>query len=216
MADILYFSRNPNPRLGVAVARHLDAAVDYRFAAPFAPDQSERFRALNPTRLLPILVEGEKVLWEVDAIACRLAMRAGSDFWPLDDRLPELIRWISWAKANFMQACDIVHWERGTKQRYRFGPVDEAEVARGMEMFHRSAAQLDEYLTGRDFLLDALSYADFRMASVLPYNDVARLPLQDYPAIASWHDRLQALPAWADPFAGLEAPELPPVPVQPR
>ena len=41
---------------------------------------------------------------------------------------------------------------------------------------------------------------------------LARLPLADYPAVQAWHQRLQALAAWADPFAGLNAPELPPVP----
>ena len=30
-------------------------------------------------------------------------------------------------------------------------------------------------------------------------------------ALAAWHGRLQALPAWADPFEGLSAPELPPI-----
>ena len=32
MACTLYFSRNPNPRLAVAVARHLKAPVDFQFA----------------------------------------------------------------------------------------------------------------------------------------------------------------------------------------
>jgi glutathione S-transferase len=50
------------------------------------------------------------------------------------------------------------------------------------------------------------------MAAFLPFNDVARLPLSDYPNLAAWHHRLMALPVWADPFDGLVAPELPPVP----
>jgi glutathione S-transferase len=50
------------------------------------------------------------------------------------------------------------------------------------------------------------------MAAYLPYNDVAGLPVQDYPAVAAWYDRLMTLPAWADPFDGLDAPALPPVP----
>lgn len=33
----LYFSRNPNPRLAVAVARYVDAKVGFEFASPFAP-----------------------------------------------------------------------------------------------------------------------------------------------------------------------------------
>ena len=51
----------------------------------------------------------------------------------------------------------------------------------------------------------------FRMAAFLPFNDAARMPLGDYPAVVAWYARLQALPAWSDPFEGLDAPELPSV-----
>ncbi|RVA13808.1 glutathione S-transferase family protein, partial [Mesorhizobium sp. M7A.F.Ca.US.002.01.1.1] len=68
----LYFSRNPNPRLAVAVARYLETKLDFEFASPFAAGQMEKFRRLNPNLSLPILVDDEgKSLWEADAIACR-------------------------------------------------------------------------------------------------------------------------------------------------
>ena len=109
-------------------------------------------------------------------------------------------------------ACDTVHFERGTKQRYRLGPLDAALVAQGLESFRESAAILDAHLRQRDWLLSSgLSFADFRMATFLPFNDVAQLPIADYPAVAAWHRRLLALPAWSDPFAGLRAPDLPPI-----
>jgi glutathione S-transferase len=131
----------------------------------------------------------------------------GSDFWRSGDELPDMIRWISWSRDQFMRACDIVHFERGTKQRYGLGPVDEAQVAEGLSAFHTSAAVLDAHLRHRDWLLaSGLSYADFRMATFLPFNEAARLPVGDYPHIASWHARLMSLPAWADPFEGLNAP----------
>ncbi len=37
---ILYYSRNPNPRLALAVARYLDAPVTLEWAAPFHPDHA--------------------------------------------------------------------------------------------------------------------------------------------------------------------------------
>ena len=209
----LYFSRNPNPRLAVATAKHLKSKVEFVWASPFDPAESERFRKLNPSLSIPILVEGETSLWEADAIVCRLSMLAGSTFWRLDAELPELIRWISWGKANFVHACDMVHFEFGTKQRYALGPVDPVKVADGEALFRASAEQLDAYLENRHFLLDSgLSYADFRMATFLPFNAAAGLPLTDYPSISRWYDRLSLVPAWADPFNGLAAPELPFVP----
>jgi glutathione S-transferase len=211
----LYFSRNPNPRLAVAVAKYLDAPIRFEFAAPFAPDQQERFRKLNPNLTIPILVEhGVEPLWEADAIACRLSQMTGSQFWRTGFELPDMIRWISWGKANFAMACDMVHYERGTKQRYGHGPVDAAKVAEGTALFHDSAKVLDAHLSTHDFLVaSGVSYADFRAASFLPFNAVAGLPLQDYPALVAWYARLESLAAWSDPFAGLDAPELPPLPV---
>jgi glutathione S-transferase len=212
MTAILYFSRNPNPRLAVAVARHLAAPVEFEWAAPLAPGQAEKYRHLNPSLRLPILAEDGGSLWETDAIACRLSQMTGSTFWRAGGELPDMIRWMSWARDNFALACDRVHFERGTKQRYRLGPVDESLVAQGLAEFHQNATILNAHLRQREWLLaSGLSYADFRMATFLPFNDVALLPLSDYVAVAAWYARLMALPAWAEPFAGLQAPELPPI-----
>jgi glutathione S-transferase len=182
----LFFSRNPNPRLAVAVARHVRAAVDYEFAAPLAPGEADRFRPLNPNLRLPILTYDGKSLWEADAIACLLSRRAQSDFWRTGDDEPDMIRWLSWGKENFARACDIVHFERGTKQRYRLGPIDPQRVEEGLKMFAAAAEILDRELSGRRWLLgESASYADFRMATFLPFNDAARLPVARYPSIRS-------------------------------
>jgi len=208
----LLCSRNPNPRLAVAVARHLQADVVFEFAAPFEPGQAELYRPLNPNLSLPILVGPSGSLWEADAIACRLARNAGSSFWRTDDDEPEMIRWISWAKEHFMRACDMVHYERGTKLRYGLGPTSERAVDAGLRRFHESAAILEARLSGGGWLVgDAVSYADFRMATFLPFNGVARLPIADFPAVARWYRELEAIEAWRDPFAGLDIPELPAV-----
>ena len=208
----LFFSRNPNPRLAVAVARHLNAPLEFEHASPFAPGQSERFRPLNPNLSLPILVEGGKSLWEADAIACRLSRHMRSNFWRTGDDEPDMIRWISWGKANFMHACDMVHFELGTKQRYNLGPSDPVQVEDGLRRFRTSAAILESELAARTWLLgNEISYADFRMAAFLPFNDVAGLPLDDFPVVKKWYGQLEAIDAWSNPFRGLEAPELPPV-----
>jgi glutathione S-transferase len=213
MSAILYYSRNPNPRLAVAVARYLGAPVTLEWCAPFAPDQAAFFRTLNLTQRIPILLETGQTLWEADAIACRLSQMVGSQFWRSGADQPDMIRWISWGKENFVRACDMVNYERATKQRYGHGPVDPAKVAAGLAMFREAAPVLDAHLAGRDWLLgDAPSYADFRMGSCLPYNDVARLPVAEYANLSDWVGRLSGLPYWDDPFAGLDAPALPPLP----
>jgi glutathione S-transferase len=208
----LFFSRNPNPRVAVAVARTLKAKVEFEFAAPMAPGQAERFRPLNPNLSLPILAGSGGSLWEADAIACRLSRDVRSDFWCTGDDEPEMIRWLSWGKENFVRACDTVHFERGTKQRYGLGPIDRKLIEEGLGQFRMAAAILEAELVDRQWLVGAsVSYADFRMATFLPFNDVAGLPLDDYPSVCRWYRQLEDIDAWRDPFKGLRAPELPSV-----
>ena len=137
-------------------------------------------------------------------------MMVRSNFWRMDADLPDMIRWISWGKANFVAAVDKVHFEYRTKQRYGFGAVDPAAVDQGLAEFRRSARRLEDHLQGRADLLDSgLSYADFRIASYLLFNDVACLPLDDDPNLARGYARLTALPQWQDPFVGVAVPALP-------
>lgn len=209
----LYFSRNPNPRLAVAVARYLGSTVAFEYASPQSSSETERFRPLNPNLLLPILERPSRALWEADAIACFLSRQAGTNFWRIDDDEPEMIRWISWGKENFVRACDIVHWERGTKLRYGIGACDERMVQEGMREFHKAAGILDAELSNRTWLVgETVSYADFRMATFLPYNDAAQLPIETYPALKRWSEQLDNIEAWRDPFRALVAPDLPPIP----
>ena len=73
----LYYSRNPNPRLALAVARHLNVPVSLEWASPFSPDQAEKFKALNPTQLIPILVEEGQPLWEGGRCHCMSIINDG-------------------------------------------------------------------------------------------------------------------------------------------
>ena len=77
----LYYSQNLNPRVAVAVARHLRSPVEFVRASPRHPAHEAAFRQINPNGLAPVLVEDGRTLWETDAIACRLSALAGSDFW---------------------------------------------------------------------------------------------------------------------------------------
>ena len=151
------FQPDLNPRLAVAAARFLKSPVEFEFASPFSPEQREKFLKLNPNQSVPILVEGDRTLWEADAIACRLSQLANSDFWPMGDSLPDVVRWISWGYWNFVRACDRVHFERVTKQRYGIGPVSQDMVELGLDEFTSSAAILEQRLDAADWLVATTS-----------------------------------------------------------
>ncbi len=200
----LHYTRNLNPRVAVAAARHLGVPLTYIAAQPRHPAHTEAFRALNPNRLAPVLVENGKSLWETDAIVCRLSALAGSDFWRVGAEQPEMMMWISWATHHLNRAADPVYFYRVVWPTFAEGPGNEAEVEQGLADFRSHAAVLNQLLAGRDWLVgNRLSYADFRVASALPFAAAAGLPLDEFPQIRRWHDRLLAIDTWRDPFAGL-------------
>ena len=198
----LYYTHNINPRVAVAVARHLESPVELIRYSPMGEDR-EAFLPLNPNSLAPLLVEDDRPLWEADAIALRLSRLAGGEFWPDDDAV-EMMQWVSWSAHHFTVAGAGLVWHNHTAVSW-MGPPDPAVVAGIAEDFHRFAGILDATLAGRQWLVgNRLTYADFRVASALPYAERGLIPLEDYRNIVAWHDRLNAIDAWREPYAGLD------------
>jgi glutathione S-transferase len=201
----LYYSHNLNPRVAVAVARHLASPVEFIRSSPRHPASEEAFQTINPNALVPVLVEGGRSLWETDAIACRLSAVAGSDFWPTDERMAELVMWLSWSAHHFTEAGSAFYFENIVCPRFLQRPPNEAALKQADASFRHFAPILDNVLAGRTWLVgDHLSYADFRVASALPFAEEAKLPLGDFGNIRKWHDRLSQLDAWRAPFEGLD------------
>jgi glutathione S-transferase len=202
----LYYSCNLNPRVAVAVARYLDSPVEFVRASPRAPGQKDKYLPLNPNALVPILDEEGSVLWETDAIACRLSQIAGrSDFWLEGPKAPDLQRWISWSGQHFTRVASVYYWEFVVKPAIGMGAPDLKAIAAAEPEFHALARILDDCLLGRQWLIgESLCYADFRVATPLPFAADAKLPLDDYRNLQAWNDRLNTLAAWSQPFAGLE------------
>ncbi len=198
----LYYTHNLQPRVAVAVARYLNAPVELVRAEPMGADQ-EMFRPLNPNTLAPVLVEAGGSLWETDAIACRLAALTDRSFFPLD-QIEEMLRWLSWNAYHFTRAGSTFYFEHITRPTYMTRPADECALAEADGEFRRCAAILDAVLADRQWLIDGRpTYADFRVATALPFAERARLPLDGYDNIRRWHDRLNQFDAWREPFAGI-------------
>ncbi|HPF22618.1 MAG TPA: glutathione S-transferase family protein [Hyphomonas sp.] len=200
----LYFSRNLNPRVAVAAAKYLKAPVDFIPASPRHPAHTEAFRPINPNALVPVLVEDGVSLWEADAIAFRLAQLTRPEFWPGHPDAAHVTMWVSWSALHLNRPGSSFYFHRLV--RPQFSDVEPAaEFMKGeMQSFREGARILNDYLSGRDWLVGkGPTYADFRAACLFPFAKGAGLPLADYPEISRWHDQLMEIEAWRDPFTGL-------------
>jgi glutathione S-transferase len=200
----LYYSTNLNPRVAVAVARHLKSPVDFIKASPRDPRYEDAFRPINPNTLVPVLVEGGQSLWETDAIACRLSQIAGSDFWAAGESLTETVKWLSWSRHHLTASGDAYYFENIIKPKYLGLSPDPGVVEAAEGDFHRYAKVLDDVLASRRWLIgDRLTYADFRVATIMPFASDAKMPVGGYKNILEWAGRLDEIDAWRTPFEGL-------------
>lgn len=205
MPATLIYSPNLNPRLCVAVARYLGADLTYRAAASLTPDERASFHNLNPMGRFPVLQHpGGTTLWETDAIICHLSRQLGSDLWRQDDSQPDMIRWLSWSAYHLIPAGDVHYFENVVRPTFSDQPELPQIMQQSMQRFRDCAAVLNDWLQAREWLVgDRLSYADFRVATLMPFAAPSLLPVDDYPHILRHAAQLNALPHWTDPFHGL-------------
>lgn len=198
----LYYAETLAPRKVCALVKHLKVPVEFVHVDLGKGEHKQpAYLAINPNGLVPTLVDGGRALWEADAILCLLARRAGSDLWPQDDRQIEAMRWLSWNAHHFYRHAGMLYFQNLVKPSLKLGEPDAAAVAQAAHGFRTFAAVLNDHLKGRTWLVgDGLTVADFSMAVPLPYADSAHMPVDEFPEIRRWHDRLNALEAWRDPF----------------
>jgi glutathione S-transferase len=203
----LYYAETLNPRKACAVARYLDAPVEFVHVDLRTGEQRKpQFLAINPNGKVPVLEDGEKRIWEANAIMGYLARAAGSDILPGGDKQVEVLRWLSWDAHHFTRHAGMLYFEYIIKPIFNMGPPDEAATKEATKYVLQYGHILNEHLRSRAYLLgDVLTIADFAVAVTLPYAEQARIPIKEFPEVVRWHDRLNELACWRDPFPKMPA-----------
>ena len=198
----LYYCETLNPRKACAVAQFLELPIEY-VRVDLAAGEHKRpdFLALNPNGKLPVLQDGDRTLWEANAIMCRLSDVAKADLWPKDERQIEVLRWLSWDSQHFTRNAGTLYFEHIIKPAIGMGEASAAAVGQATREFEVHARILDDHLSDRTYLVGGrLSVADFAVGVTLPWAAAAKIPLAAFPAIKRWHDRLNEMAAWRRPF----------------
>lgn len=202
MLKLHVFPPSPRAVKVMALAKHLGLEHEIVLVDLFqGGNATPEYGALNPNRKMPVLEDGDFVLWESNAILQYLASRRPeSGLWPVDPRRQaDVSRWQFWDSAHWDPTCATFVFERVVKQLTNAGEADPAQIAKGEKDLARFGAVLNESLAGRSWVAgDALTVADFSLGAGLVYARPARIPLDPYPEIVRWYDALAALPGWRD------------------
>jgi len=169
------------------------------------------FTAINPNAEMPALVDGDMKLWESNAILVYASEKTGNKTaYPADPKTrADITRWLLWESGKWFEACYVYLVENVVKPMLDDKP-DTDRLAEHAPTFHARAAILEDRLKDRDWLCDDhATIADIAVAAPMHLHAVQKLPLEDYPGIRAWIERVEALPCWqkSDPVPHI-APEL--------
>lgn len=154
--------------------------------------------ALNPNGLVPVMVDGDFVLWESNTILRYLANK-----WHATSLLPteprpraEVERWIDWQATEFNTA-----WRYAFSALVRRNPAfgDTRQIEASKADWARMVGILDAVLSRRSHVAgDAFTLADIPIG--LSVNRWFMTPMDKpaFPAVASYYDRLSQRPAFLE------------------
>jgi glutathione S-transferase len=198
----IYWIRAQAPRKVLALARYLGIDAEFieaRGGMLKTPD----YARLNPNLKAPVLVDGDVVVWESTAIMAYLCIKAGSDLWP--SRVPadqvQVLCWLGWNDCHWAPAVGTHYFEHIIKATFGLGSPDREALESALDDLARYAKVLDAHLAGHDYIAcERLTIADFSLAAMAASWREAEMPLQPYRNVLRWLERLQRIPAWADPW----------------
>jgi glutathione S-transferase len=184
---------SPNCQKVIAVAHEVGVPLQLATVEIFKGEaRSPAMLARNPNGKVPILEDGDFVLWESTAMLAYIADKAGrADLAPTTPReRAEVDRWTSWLGAHFGPAIRKVAFERIVKKLVGRGAPDEAVVKAGIEEFATTASVLEQSLGTKEYLCGRLTIADFDVAPYAALTASCGLDFDPYPKAKAWLGRM--------------------------
>ena len=160
-------------------------------------NRSEAFLALNPNAKVPVLVDGDFVIWESRAINTYLASLAPErGLYPENPKKRAIVdQWSYWQAIHLGPAMQRVVFERLLKSKFGMGEPDEKALEGSLKDIAQFLAVLDVNLSGKDWVAGELSVADFAVASTFVYRKGSNVSLESVPHVSGWIDRLESRPS---------------------
>jgi glutathione S-transferase len=190
------FAFSPNSRKVRAVAYELGVTLEYaQVDALKGESRTPAFLELNPNGRIPVLEDGDFVLWESTAIIRYLAAQSDRPgaLVPSNARgVADVDRWLAWQCAHLSPAMSKVAFERVVKKLTGQGEPDAAAIRAGTADFETYSSVLERSLEGREYVAGTLSLADFALASHYSVAAMCGLDVSRYPRLNAWLGRVLA------------------------
>jgi glutathione S-transferase len=161
-------------------------------------DTSEaEFVQLNPNALVPVLIDGDFVLWESNTILRYLASAHGGDaLYPADGRRRAIIeQWMDWQATEFNNS-----WRYAFQALARKNPtyVDPVALQASIRDWSCNMALLDRQLIATDGCVagDAFTLADIPIGLSVNRWFMTDMQRPELPGIRRYYERLSERPSY--------------------
>ena len=168
---------------------------------PYPPRQhAPDYFAVNPTGMVPLLIDGEVRLSESMAICDYLATKHGSPLIvpPNDPERPQFLQWLWYGESTLMTPLSRLNIVRQVERQFerKGAPEVDAIIAGARDHVAARLEMLEQRLEGRDFLVAGrLTLADISVS--YPLHLVGMLGVDNLlgPRSVAYRERLRARPA---------------------
>ena len=193
----------PNTRASrvIWVLEEIGVKADIK-SMPYPPRRhAPDYFAVNPTGMVPLLIDGEVRLSESMAICDYLATKYGSPLVvpPNDPERPQFLQWLWYGESTLMTPLSRLNIVRQVERK---GPEIDAIIAGARDHVAERLKMLEQLLEGRDFLVAGrLTLADISVS--YPLHLVGMLGIDNLlgQRSAAYRERLCSRPAYQKAIA---------------
>lgn len=151
--------------------------------------KAESFLKMNPFGQVPVMKDGETILWDSQAILIYLARKYATPDWlPLDAvGLARVMAWLSVA------ANEVSRGPGTLRVHYKFGRAIALEEC--VQITDSLLKILEQHLKTNQWLAaDHITIADIAVYPYIALAPEGKVDLTPFPAVCLWLGRIQALP----------------------
>jgi glutathione S-transferase len=178
-------------------------ALDFRLVDLMTGEHLKpAYETINPSRLVPVLEDGNFRLTESSAILKYLADKVDSPAYPKDlQKRARVNEMMDWLNTGFYRdfGYGLVYPQIFPGHRRRSDEAQAAAVEWGRDKAKFWLGALDRHLLGsqKKYLCgNELTIADYLGAGILSIGEVTQCDFAQFPNIARWYASMKARPNW--------------------
>ena len=161
--------------------------------------------AINPNATIPVMRDGDLVLWESNSILQYAADKVGNaSAYPTDlNTRADVNRWLLWECSAWFSTC-YIHLVENCVKPLLGAETDPAVLDGEAPNFHKLAGIMDARLSGSAYLCgNQPTIADVALAAPMHLHAWAKLPLDDHPNVVRWMtEGIETQPWWKATHVG--------------